>query len=69
MARIDFFVNDQTEEIYFNEVNTLPGFTSISMYPKLWEASGIAYPQLLDELINLALRHHHCRQQLVTDYL
>lgn len=69
MARIDFFVNDKTEEIYFNELNTLPGFTSISMYPKLWQATGLNYPDLLDELIQIARTHHHCRQQLVTNYL
>ena len=69
MARVDFFVNDKTEEIYFNELNTLPGFTSISMYPKLWQASGLAYPDLLDELIHIAIIHHQCRQQLVTNYL
>lgn len=69
LARVDFFVNDQTNEIYFNEINTLPGFTPISMYPKLWQESGIKYPDLLDELINLAQIHHNCRQHLVTDYL
>lgn len=69
MARVDFFVNDKTEEIYFNELNTLPGFTSISMYPKLWQATGIAYPDLLDELILIAKTHYKCRQQLVTNYL
>lgn len=68
MARVDFFVNDREGKIYFNEINTIPGFTSISMYPKLWEASGLKYPLLLDELINLALIHQRCRQQLVTDY-
>lgn len=69
MARLDFFVNEQTETIYFNEINTLPGFTSISMYPKLWQASGLAYPDLLDELIRLAMVHQHCRKHLVTNYL
>lgn len=69
LARVDFFINDKTEEIYFNEINTLPGFTSISMYPKMWQASGIAYPALLDELIDLAMIHQHCRQHLVTNYL
>lgn len=69
MARVDFFVNDKTEEIYFNELNTLPGFTTISMYPKLWQASGVPYSQLLDELITIAKNHHLCRQQLVTNYL
>ena len=69
MARVDFFVNDQTEEIYFNEINTLPGFTSISMYPKLWQASGLEYSHLLDELIQLAKTHQNCRKHLVTNYL
>ncbi len=69
MARVDFFVTDETDEVYFNEINTLPGFTSISMYPKLWQASGIAYSQLLDELIKLAQIHQHCRNHLVTNYL
>ena len=54
-ARVDFFVNDITNEIFINEINTLPGFTEISMYPKLWEQSGLEYSKLLDELINLAL--------------
>jgi D-alanine-D-alanine ligase len=69
MARVDFFVNDQTNEIYFNEINSLPGFTSISMYPKLWQATGISYPELLDELIEIARIHQNCRQHLVTNYL
>lgn len=69
MARVDFFVNDDTQDIYFNEINTLPGFTSISMYPKLWEASGINYSDLLDELIQLAQTHQNCRKHLVTNYL
>lgn len=68
MARVDFFVNDETGHIYFNEINTLPGFTSISMYPKLWEASGIAYPILLDKLVDIAMVHHQRRLQLVTHY-
>lgn len=68
LARVDFFVNDSTNEIYFNEINTLPGFTSISMYPKLWQASGLPYPQLLDRLVQLALVHHRCKQQLVTSF-
>lgn len=54
LARIDFFL-DETGVIYFNEVNTLPGFTNISMYPKLWRASGISYPELIEKLINFAL--------------
>jgi D-alanine-D-alanine ligase len=54
MARIDFFLNNDNSFI-LNEINTLPGFTNISMYPKLWEASGLSYPELLDRLIGLAL--------------
>lgn len=69
LARVDFFVNDKTDAIYFNEINTLPGFTSISMYPKLWQATGINYPDLLDELVQIALTHQRCRQHLVTNYL
>jgi D-alanine-D-alanine ligase len=58
LARADFLLNDATGEIYLNEINTMPGFTSISMYPKLWEASGLPYPQLIDRLIELALERH-----------
>ena len=68
MARVDFFVDDKAGVIYFNEINTLPGFTPISMYPKLWEVSGLSYTCLLDELIQLAMIHQHCRQHLVTSY-
>ena len=55
LSRVDFFVNEVTNEIYINEINTLPGFTTISMYPKLFEQVGIKYSDLLDKLINLAL--------------
>jgi D-alanine-D-alanine ligase len=55
MARADFFIEKDTNRIYLNELNTLPGFTSISMYPKLWQASGLSYTQLVDRLIELAL--------------
>lgn len=55
LSRVDFFVDYDSEEVVFNEINTIPGFTSISMYPKLFEASGIPYPELLDQLIQLAL--------------
>ena len=68
MARVDFFVDTHNNKIYFNEINTLPGFTSISMYPKLWAASGLAYPALLDQLITQALHHHDAREQLLTHY-
>lgn len=56
-AGVDFFVNDKTNEIYINEINTLPGFTEISMYPKLWAQSGLEYSELLDKLIDLALEN------------
>lgn len=55
LSRVDFFLDVDTNEIYFNEINTMPGFTSISMYPMLWEKSGLSYPKLLDELISLEL--------------
>jgi D-alanine-D-alanine ligase len=55
MARVDFFLEKNTNEIYLNELNTIPGFTSISMYPKLWDASGLSYTGLVDRLIELAL--------------
>lgn len=53
LARVDFFIENETNEIYINEINTMPGFTKISMYPKLWEASGLKYSDLLDKLIEL----------------
>lgn len=68
MARVDFFLDRKTNDVYLNEVNTIPGFTSISMYPKMWEASGLKYAQLLDELIRLALEHHQERALLKTSY-
>ena len=57
LSRVDFFVEDKTEKIYINEINTMPGFTSISMYPKLFDAVGIRYTELLDRLIKLALEN------------
>jgi D-alanine-D-alanine ligase len=58
MARVDFFLDRATGRIFLNEINLIPGFTSISMYPKLMEASGIAYPDLLSRLIDLAILRH-----------
>jgi D-alanine-D-alanine ligase len=55
MARVDFFLEKETNRLYINEINTIPGFTSISMYPKMWEHSGIGFGELLDRLIALAL--------------
>lgn len=62
LARVDFFLEKKTGQIYINEVNTLPGFTTISMYPQLWEASGLSYAQLLDRLIELAIERHAEKQ-------
>jgi D-alanine-D-alanine ligase len=59
LARVDFLLNAQSQELFLNEINTLPGFTAISMYPKLWEATGISYAALVDRLIDLALERHH----------
>jgi D-alanine-D-alanine ligase len=58
MGRVDFLMDKQTGEVYVNEINTIPGFTPISMYPKLWEASGMSFPQLIDRLVELALERH-----------
>ena len=55
LARVDFFVEKDTNKVYLNEINTMPGFTSISMYPKLWEHEGLEYSELLDQLVKLAL--------------
>ena len=62
LARVDCFLENGTGKILLNEVNTMPGFTSISMYPKLWEASGLPYPELIDRLITLAQERHKDRQ-------
>ncbi len=64
LSRVDFFVHKDTGEIYINEINTLPGFTQISMYPKLWAASGIPYSELIDRLIELAYeRYEDCKRE------
>jgi D-alanine-D-alanine ligase len=68
MARVDLFLDKISGSFYFNEVNTLPGFTSISMYPKMWEASGIAYGELLSRLIELALARHQRKNALVREF-
>lgn len=59
MARVDFLVDKETEEVYLNEVNTIPGFTKISMYPKMWQATGKTYVQIIDELIKLAIERNN----------
>ena len=68
MARVDFFLDRATEAIYVNEINTLPGFTPISMYPKLWEASGLPYSNLLDRLIQLARERHEEKRRTTSEF-
>ena len=68
MARVDFFLEKSSNQFFLNEANTLPGFTPISMYPKLWEASGLPYPKLIDRLIDLALERKHDRDQTVRKF-
>jgi D-alanine-D-alanine ligase len=68
MARVDFLAGRDLKKLFVNEVNTIPGFTAISMYPKLWEASGVPLPKLIDRLIELALRDHRERAQLKFTY-
>ncbi|HTY38409.1 MAG TPA: D-alanine--D-alanine ligase family protein [Bacteroidota bacterium] len=68
MARVDFLVARKSNRIVLNELNTIPGFTSISMYPKLWQASGLTYEDLLDQLVQLALERHKTKMTLKTRY-
>jgi D-alanine-D-alanine ligase len=63
LARVDFLMDPKSETIYLNEINTMPGFTSISMYPKLWAASGLGYQELIDQLIALALERHEDKKK------
>jgi D-alanine-D-alanine ligase len=68
MARVDFLLERSTGELYVNEANTIPGFTKISMYPKLWGASGLSYSSLLDRLVDLAIERHGQKEKLVRSY-
>jgi D-alanine-D-alanine ligase len=68
LARVDFLLDGRSGELFLNEINTMPGFTRISMYPKLWEASGIPYPELVDRLVQLALERYADRQENCTTY-
>ena len=68
MARVDFFISKKENKICLSEINTIPGFTSASMYPRLWEASGISYPDLIDQLIQLALERHQDKKQNKISY-
>jgi D-alanine-D-alanine ligase len=67
MARVDFFLDKKTHKFYLNEINTLPGFTSISMYPKLWEATGLKYGDLLDKLVELSIDRHKKKLEIKTE--
>jgi D-alanine-D-alanine ligase len=69
MARVDFFLERGTGQWFFNEINTIPGFTSISMYPKMWEASGLNFRELLTELVELAVSRHERRSRLKRTYI
>ena len=64
MARVDFLLEAATDRLYINEINTIPGFTSISMYPKMWEYSGLPMPKLIDRLIELARERHEAKKRL-----
>jgi len=66
LSRVDFFVGKSDGQVYINEINTMPGFTPVSMYPKLWEASGLAYGALIDRLIELALERHEDQKGIKT---
>ncbi len=66
LGRVDLLLDDQSGRIYLNEINTIPGFTSISMYPKLWEATGFSYGELLNRLIDLALERNSEKRELAT---
>jgi D-alanine-D-alanine ligase len=68
MARADFLIEAKTGTIYLNEINTIPGFTKISMYPKLWQASGLFYPALVDRLIELAFERKADRDRTVREF-
>ena len=68
LARVDFLLSGKTGELYLNELNTLPGFTAISMYPKLWEATGLPYDELVERLIDLALERHGDRLRSQTSF-
>ncbi len=68
LARVDFLLDRQTNEVFISEINTLPGFTRISMYPKMWEASGLPYPKLIDRLVELALQRHEEREHTEFSY-
>jgi D-alanine-D-alanine ligase len=65
MARVDFFLEKESRRLYVNEINTIPGFTEISMYPKLWAVSGLPFPRLLERLVDLGFERHRRRKACV----
>jgi D-alanine-D-alanine ligase len=69
LARVDFLLSRDSGEVVVNEINTMPGFTSISMYSKMWEATGVAYPDLVDRLIQLGIERHQQKQKLKTSFV
>ena len=68
MGRVDLMLDKDSGALYMNEINTIPGFTRISMYPKLWEATGLSYPALLDRLIELAIERHNQKNEQETNF-
>jgi D-alanine-D-alanine ligase len=69
MARVDFFLQDKTSTIYLNEINTIPGFTEISMYPKLWEVSNLPFPDLLEKLVDLGFEKHRTKKRNIQGFI
>jgi D-alanine-D-alanine ligase len=63
LARVDFLMDPKSRRLFVNEINTMPGFTAISMYPKLWGATGVAYPDLIDRLIQLGIERHEDKKR------
>jgi D-alanine-D-alanine ligase len=68
MARVDFLIDRETMALYLNEINTIPGFTKISMFPKLWEASGLTYQALIEKLIDLAMARKAQRDNIEREF-
>jgi D-alanine-D-alanine ligase len=68
MARCDFLLDRESGDLYLNEINTVPGFTQISMFPRLWQASGLSYPELIDRLVELALERQAEKDRTVRTY-
>jgi len=68
LARVDFFLTKDTNKLYLNEINTIPGFTKMSMYPRLWQASGIGYAELIDRLLELAIERHRDKNRSLTSF-